>query len=117
MSAPVRDLLQTAVTLRRGLDATAEALAHADLEGLLTCETTLHAALTQLSSSRIAPDDRAALLREIAQARTALHRCRRFGAAMNDLIRIRLAAEGLDGGYAASGAGVSATRPTIDRTV
>jgi hypothetical protein len=117
MSAAVPDLLQSAATLRRSLEATADALSHADLDRLLACETNLHAALTQLSSSRLAPDARDTLLQEMAQAHAALHRCRRFGAAMNDLIRIRLAAEGLDGGYAASGASVSTTRPTIDRTV
>ena len=116
MSA-VPDLLQSAATLRRSLDRTAEALAQSDLERLLACETQLHAALTQLSSSRIAPEAHAELLHEVAQARAALHRCRRFGAAMYDFIRIRLAADGLDSGYAASGASVSATRPTIDRTV
>jgi len=117
MSAAVPDLLQSAAALRRSLEATADAMAHSDLERLLDCETNLHAALTQLSSSRLEPEARRELAQEVAQARAALHRCRRFGAAMNDLIRIRLAAEGRDGGYAASGASVNATRPTIDRTV
>jgi len=117
MSAAVPDLLQSAASLRRSLEATADALGHADLERLLACETNLHAALTKLSSSRLAPDARDALIQEVTQARVALHRCRRFGAAMNDLVRIRLAAEGLDAGYMATGASVSTSRPTIDRTV
>lgn len=117
MSSAASDHLHSASLLRRSLDDAAAALTSADLERLLECETRIEAALTCLSTSRLTPEARPRLLREIADARVALDRCRTLGASLDDFIRLRLAAQGADGGYGPSGAGVSTALQTIRRTV
>jgi hypothetical protein len=116
MSGAVPDFVQSAVNLRLSLEEAAEALAAADLERLLACETRIHAALTQISASDLSPDTRARLADEIDLTRKALARCRRFGFALSDFIRIGLTAQGMDESYGRSGNSVSADLRTIYRT-
>jgi hypothetical protein len=116
MSSGVADYVYSAAILRRSLEEAADALAAADLERLLTCEARIHASLTHLASSRLSDEARARLADEIAGARHALARCRRLGAALNDFVRIGLAAQGVDEGYGPKGTGVAAERRTMRGT-
>jgi hypothetical protein len=112
----VADYVQSAATLRGSLEDAADALAAADLDRLLTCESRIHAALTHLASSKLTAEARARLAEEIAGARAALARCRRLGAALNDFVHIGLAAQGIGDGYGPKGVGLSARRRTMHRT-
>ena len=116
MTAAVPDFVQSAATLRRSLEDAADALAHADLERLLACETRIHAALTHIATSDLSDEGRTRLAEEIELTRKALARCRRFGFALGDFVRVSLSAQGLDQRYGRNGASVSADLRTIYRT-
>jgi hypothetical protein len=108
--------VQSAENLRLSLEEAADALATADLARLLTCEARIHAALTHIVTSDLSEEDRARLAHEIERTRKALTRCRRFGVALSDFVRIGLTAHGLDEGYGRSGASMAAGLHTIHRT-
>jgi hypothetical protein len=116
MTAAVPDFVQSAANLRRSLEDAADALANADLERLLACETRIHAALTHIATSDLTPEGRARLSEEIERTRHALARCRRLGFALSDFVRMSLTAQGLNERYSRSGASVSADLRTIYRT-
>jgi hypothetical protein len=116
MSAAVPDFVQSAANLRRSLEDAADALAAADLPRLLECEGRIHAALTQIATSELTAEARRRLVDEIELTRQALTRCRRFGFALNDFVRISLTAQGIDDGYTRAGASVNADLRTIYRT-
>jgi hypothetical protein len=116
MSAAVPDFVQSAVNLRLSLEEAANALAAADMERLLACETRIHAALTQIASSDMSAEGRARLAEEIHLTRQALARCRRFGFALSDFVRIGLTAQGLDECYGRSGSSVNADLRSIYRS-
>lgn len=86
-------------SLRQVLDDMVDALAHADLDRLLTCERQLEAAVARLKFPGSAPGEHAAIAAEIARARESLSRCRRLGGALSDVIQIGLLAHGLTPGY------------------
>jgi hypothetical protein len=116
MSARVPDYVESAALLRGSLEDAADALGHADLERLLACEMRIHAALTHLSSSQIAPASRLRLADEIARARDALGRCRRLGQSLNDFVQLALGVQGLNDSYGRSGSAIDASRHTIERS-
>jgi hypothetical protein len=70
------------------LEHTADALVHADLDRLLTCEAEIAAALSTLRVQGLAPDVRGAVFPDVERARTALARCRRLGLALNEFARL-----------------------------
>ena len=80
------------IRLRLALEGAAEALAHAQVEGLLASEGALEFALAELPPMQGLPsDERAAVRRELEAAERALLRCRRLGATLADYVRLTLA--------------------------
>ena len=116
MSLAVPDFVQSAVNLRLSLEEAASALANADMERLLACETRIHTALTQIATSDLTAEGRVRLAQEVERTRKALTRCRRFGFALSDFVRIGLTAQGLDENYGRSGSSVNADLRSIYRT-
>jgi hypothetical protein len=89
-----------AVRLHDALESLAAALTGVRLDALLASEARLADILADIA--RVppgAPFDRAATARELAGARAMLLRCRRLGAAMGEVARISLAAQGGQPGY------------------
>ncbi len=86
--------------LRQALEHAAAALASPDLDALLKSECAIESALADLPSHEaLSPDDVYAVRAELERARSALMRCRRLGAALNDFIRLSLAAQGGQSDY------------------
>jgi hypothetical protein len=93
-----------AARLRASLDAIAGALRSPNLEGLLSAEIDLSAALAGLARLRgVDPLDRAAVRDELAAARVALSRCRSFGAVIDDFAQATFVAQGRGGDYDRAG--------------
>ena len=78
MSTPLAAVSQ----LRAGLDAVSQALAHADLEGLLAAESAMADAVEQVSRVTAVSGVDDELRAELAAARTALERCRLLGGSL-----------------------------------
>ena len=121
MEDPTSNALRSAATLRLGLEEATHALIKGDLPRLLECEAKLQFALSDLSSYTAASLDmsdatRHQLADDIAHARTALVRCRRHGQALNEFVRVSLAALGVHEDYGPKGAGPAHQRHTIHRT-
>ena len=80
------------IRLRLALEGAAEALAHAQVEGLLASEGALEFALAELPPMRVLePSERDAVRRELEAAELALLRCRRLGSTLADYVRLTLA--------------------------
>ena len=83
------------IRLRLALEGAAEALAHAQVEGLLASEGALEFALAELPPMQnLADGDREAVRRELEAAERALLRCRRLGSTLSDYVRLTLASQG-----------------------
>ena len=81
--------------LRLALEGAAEALAHAQVEGLLASEGALEFALAELPPMQdLDAADRDAVRRELEAAERALLRCRRLGSTLSDYVRLTLASHG-----------------------
>ena len=92
--------IAAAAQLREALEHTADALAHARLDGLLTGEAVLDDALGNLAPlPGLSPAERAVVRDELERARGALLRCRRLGSALSDFIRLSFEAQGRAPGY------------------
>jgi hypothetical protein len=86
--------------VRGALEATAQALAAADLEALLRSEARLELAIEGLMTLRPrGPADRAALRNEAERVGIALTRCRRLGESMRELVRASFEAQGRGAWY------------------
>ena len=121
MQDPTSNALQSAAALRVGLEEAANALVSGDLMRLLDCEAKIQFALSDLSTHRaasleITDASRTQLMNDIAHARAAIVRCRRHGQALNEFVRISLAALGVHADYGPNGAGAHQQRHTIHRT-
>ena len=114
-SAAAPDHLASAASLRHSLEEAADALARADLPGLLACEARIESALTNFSTYPLSSEASSGLAAELDLARAALVRCRRLGFALNDFVRLGLAMHGFGGGYGATAAGISPDLHTIHR--
>ena len=80
------------IRLRLALEGAAEALAHAQVEGLLASEGALEFALAELPPMQGLPsEEREAVRRELEAAERALLRCRRLGSTLTDYVRLTLA--------------------------
>jgi hypothetical protein len=80
------------IRLRLALEGAAEALAHAQVEGLLASEGSLEFALAELPPmDRLDATERDAVRRELEAAERALLRCRRLGSTLTDYVRLTLA--------------------------
>jgi len=79
-----------AALVRERLDETADALAHADLARLLSCEMQLQSALAALANSSTVAEDKETLAVELERVRASLARCRRLGATLTDFIQVSL---------------------------
>ncbi|MBI4264104.1 MAG: hypothetical protein HY657_07000 [Acidobacteria bacterium] len=91
--------------LRAALEATANALAQSNLDGLLAAEHALAQAFTGLSALRALDGAALASARDdLAAAQAALVRCRRLGAALGEFIRVSFAARGTGTNYDLAGA-------------
>ena len=83
------------IRLRLALEGAAEALAHAQVEGLLASEGALEFALAELPPMQgLDAGDRDAVRRELEAAERALLRCRRLGSTLSDYVRLTLASHG-----------------------
>lgn len=91
--------VQAVAELRASLEEAADALAHAHLDRLLACESRIETALRQLRPRGLSPDAQRAVTAEVDLARHALMRCRRLGSALDEFIRLGMAAQGLGHGY------------------
>ena len=81
--------------LRLALEGAAEALAHAQVEGLLASEGALEFALAELPPMQgLDAGERDAVRRELEAAERALLRCRRLGSTLADYVRFTLASHG-----------------------
>jgi len=121
MGGPTSNVLRSAAALRLGLEEAANALVSGDLPGLLDGEARLQFALSELSnhtasSLEMTDATRTQLTADLAKARTALARCRRHGQALNEFVRISLAALGVHEDYGPNGPGANQQRHTIHRT-
>jgi hypothetical protein len=101
--------VRAVAALRAALEETADALANAHLNRLLDCEARIETALLQLPNKGLSTDMRRAVLAEVEFARAALTRCRRLGLALDEFIRLGMAAQGLGSGY-----GRTVTTPPIE---
>ena len=80
------------IRLRLALEGAAEALAHAQVEGLLASEGALEFALAELPPMQGLPsEEREVVRRELEAAERALLRCRRLGSTLTDYVRLTLA--------------------------
>ena len=83
------------IRLRLALEGAAEAMAHAQVEGLLASEGALEFALAELPPMQGLPlEERDAVRRELEAAARALLRCRRLGSTLTDYVRLTLASHG-----------------------
>ena len=70
----------------------------------------------RVTTSDLTAEGRVRLAQEVELTRKALTRCRRFGFALSDFVRIGLTAQGLDENYGRSGSSVNADLRSIYRT-
>jgi hypothetical protein len=98
---PLPDVVVAASRLRAAVEETAAALAGADLDRLLASDARLRKVLTDIppSASPLTASERARLRHEVEEAQAALRRCRLLGAALNDVVRLTLDAQGQGLGY------------------
>jgi hypothetical protein len=83
------------IRLRLALEGAAEAMAHAQVEGLLASEGALEFALAELPPLQgLDTADRDTVRRELEAAERALLRCRRLGSTLSDYVRLTLASHG-----------------------
>jgi hypothetical protein len=102
---PTQSTLEATATLRRALEQTEAALAHARLDDLLAAAATVEDSLAQLRV--VTPADaagRRAIAIEADAARRALTRCRRLGTTLTDVVRLTFDARGQAVGYGPLGA-------------
>jgi hypothetical protein len=99
MPASAVDPLTALATLRQRLDDVADALARADLAGLLDCEMRLAAAVSQVCAPLSSKTDKARLARELTDTAAALHRCSRLGSSLNDFTRVALSSTVAESSY------------------
>lgn len=101
MTHPLPDVVAAAARLRAVIEETAAALAGADLPRLLASDAQLQRALGDIvpPAGPLTAADRARLRLEIEEAQAALRRCRRLGAALSDVVRLSLGAQGQGLGY------------------
>jgi hypothetical protein len=104
MSARLADPVLAVSQLRESLEEAADALAKAHLERLLACEARIETALMNIPTRGLSAESRAIVASEIELARLTLTRCRRLGQALDDFIRLGLAAQGFSRGYSREGA-------------
>ena len=90
MSTPLAAVSQ----LRAGLDAVAQALATADLDGLLAAESAMAAAVEQALLVTAIGADGDQLRAELVAARAALERCRVLGGSLTQFADCTLVAMG-----------------------
>jgi hypothetical protein len=91
--------------MRASLEAIAGALLSPNLEGLLAGEQELASALNALGRIRsVDSADRAAMSLELTRTRTALLRCRTFGAVLDDMTQATLVSQGRGADYDRAGA-------------
>ena len=101
---PRQDALAAAARLRAALEETAHALSRPNLDALLAAESSLTAAFTTIPTLRtFTKAERAAARAELLNARAAIVRCRRLGAALSDFVRLSLEARGQAAGYDPAG--------------
>jgi hypothetical protein len=99
-----RTLLSAVTQLRAALERAGDGLAGARLDAVLDSEIALAAALAVLPAERGNVDEvRDQVLHELAQARSALTRCRRLGGALSEMVRASLGAQGVLNAYGADG--------------
>lgn len=80
--------------LREALEGAADALAHANVDGLLASEGGLEFALAELPPMvGLDADERVAVRAELEGVERALLRCRRLGSTLSDCVRLTLAAQ------------------------
>ena len=100
MKEPLPNVVVAASRLRAAVEETAAALAGADLQRLLASDALLQKVLNDIPrSAALDAQGRASLRHEVEEAQSALRRCRRLGAALNDVVRLSLGAQGLGLGY------------------
>jgi hypothetical protein len=86
--------------LRVALEAVADALGRADMDGLLAAEQALESALADCARLAASGGTLPAALRsELDASRRALMRCRRLGASLGEFARASFDARGLAIGY------------------
>jgi hypothetical protein len=97
---PLPDVVVAATRLRAAVEETAAALAGADLQRLLASDAMLQKALNEIPpSATLTAGERARLREEVEGAQAAMRRCRRLGAALTDVVRLSLDAQGQGLGY------------------
>ena len=101
MKEPLPDVVVAASRLRAAVEETAAALAGADLQRLLASDALLQKVLSDIppSATALTAPERARLRHEVEEAQSALRRCRRLGAALTDVVRLSLGAQGQGLGY------------------
>ena len=100
MRTPLSDVVVAASRLRAAVEETAAALAGADLQRLLASDALLQKALNEIPPyGTLTADERLQLRSEVEEAQSALRRCRRLGATLNDVVRLTLQAHGQGLGY------------------
>jgi hypothetical protein len=91
--------------LRNALQQVADALATPQIDALLAGEGALERALAAMPRvAAIDASQRESVGREVDEARRALMRCRRLGAALTDVVRIAFDAQGRGPAYGPRGA-------------
>jgi hypothetical protein len=104
--------------LRHALDAVSEAVMGAHLDGLISAESELAAALGAVCAVVDVPaGEQPALVREIGAARVALGRCQSLGAAIGHVADASLAAQGLQFQYDRAGQSASLASPPTSMDV
>ncbi|MGE3276374.1 MAG: hypothetical protein AB7O67_14775 [Vicinamibacterales bacterium] len=88
MSNTTDAAVTAAVRLHGALNHLGDALVAADLNGLLTAEAGLSAALASFRTPFDPPADPSALAAEVEHLRTAIGRCQRLGAHFEDFLRL-----------------------------
>jgi hypothetical protein len=97
---PLPDAVVAASRLRAAIEETAAALAGADLQRLLASDAVVRKVLSDIPPpASLSADARARLRHEVEEAQSALRRCRRLGAALTDVVRFTLDAQGQGLGY------------------
>ena len=100
MKEPLPDVVVAAARLRAAIEETASALSGADLTRLLASDALLQKVLGDIPPyATLRVDQRARLRQEVEAAQAALRRCRRLGAALSDVVRFSLDAQGQGLGY------------------
>jgi hypothetical protein len=116
MSACLADPVLAVAQLRESLEEAADALAKAHLDRLLACEARIETALMNIPTRGLTTEARAIVASEIELARLTLTRCRRLGQALDDFIRLGLAAQGLSRGYGREGAEIAPDLHSVNTT-